>query len=101
MRTRIVRFLAIVFCFCAVLSAADAGSPRKLLQWYGRRYNTGNAQLAANQAALVNTQYAIRTAVESGANPRVTQDAAFYGSDQAWLAANYNRFGRWGWWGKK
>lgn len=106
MRTRAIATLFVVLLASVVFVEAGIGGPRKLLQYgrrYGRRYDSGTAQLAANQAALVNTQYAIRDAVESGANPYVTRAAANYGNDQAWWAANYRNYYRpyyWGW-GKK
>jgi hypothetical protein len=79
-------------------------SNRKLAQWGGRRYgngwgNSGSAQLARNSASIVNTQYAIRSAVESGGSLPATAGATYYGADQAFLATQ-----RWGspygsWWG--
>jgi hypothetical protein len=84
----------------AALADADFGGSRKLLQWNNRNgyrgYDSTSAQLAANNRAIVNTQYAIRDAVESGANPAVTQGAAYYGNDQAWWAAQSRNYGPWG-----
>lgn len=80
-----------------------SSSSRKLAQWgYSRRGggwgSNGNAQFARNSAAIVNTQYAIRNAVESGASLPATAGAAYYGNEQAYLASQ-----RWptygGWWG--
>uniref|UniRef100_A0A383WFZ4 Uncharacterized protein n=1 Tax=Tetradesmus obliquus TaxID=3088 RepID=A0A383WFZ4_TETOB len=82
-----------------------SSSSRKLAQWgYSRRGggwgSNGNAQLARNSAAIVNTQYAIRNAVESGASLPATAGAAYYGNEQAYLASQ-----RWptygGWWGRR
>jgi hypothetical protein len=44
---------------------------------------------------------AINDAVNSGANPRVTEAAARYGNDQAYLATQATRCGWWGrnWYG--
>lgn len=71
-------------CLCLV---GIISSSRKLLQCNyrnnrncNRRFDSTSAQLAANNRAIVNTQYAIRDAVESGANPYVTQGAANYGN---------------------
>jgi hypothetical protein len=80
-----------------------SNSNRKLAQWYGRGRGwgsgTGNAQLARNNAAIVNTQYAIRSAVESGASLPATAGAAYYGNDQAYLASQrWYPYGRW--WGR-
>lgn len=76
---------------------------------YGRRdrgYNTGELQLARNSAAIVNSQYAIRSAVESGAAPGATRAATIYSADQAWQAAQGigpYPYGRWGgfWYGRR
>jgi len=65
------------------LSSADSSQVHKPHRSYD---DQANAQLAANNAALVNTQYAINAAVESGAAPAVTQAATGYGADQAYLA---------------
>jgi hypothetical protein len=45
--------------------------------------------------ALCNLQYAINDAVNSAANPYVTESAARYGNQQAYLASQANR--RCGW----
>ncbi|KAF8054976.1 hypothetical protein HT031_006866 [Scenedesmus sp. PABB004] len=91
----------IALALLALLAApgVDAsGGARSLAQWWGYgnrgRYGAvGDAQLARNSASIVNTQYAIRSAVESGAEPRTTRAAAVYGNDQAWLAANSRWYG--------
>lgn len=86
------------------------GGARKLLQyrsgWYNRnRGYYAERQFQRNSASIVNTQYAIRSAVESGANPYTTRAATYYGQDQAQLAAS--RWGNWGWapysygWGRR
>jgi hypothetical protein len=72
---------AVIIIFGLLLASvvlADAGfeSSRKLLQY--RRYDSTSQQLAANNKAIVNSQYAINAAVESGANPAVTRGAAVY-----------------------
>jgi len=59
----------------------DKLQSRKLLQCWGRGCNRGNDgfnQFNRNSAAIVNSQYAIRQAVESGAAPGVTRAAALY-----------------------
>lgn len=45
--------------------------------------------------ALVCAQRAINAAVESGANPRVTEAAANYGNYQAYRATQYTPCGQW------
>jgi hypothetical protein len=77
--------------------AGEQSHPRKLLQQQYRPRNRGGGfrdpnnradqQIARNQVAQINTQYAIRNAVESGANPRAVQGAAYTGQANAWLAA--------------
>lgn len=57
--------------------------------------NTANAQLAANNAAIVNTQLAIEAAVDSGADPYVTEAATNYGADQAYWASQVNKHCGW------
>jgi hypothetical protein len=87
-------------------------SPRKLLASHGpiapsssNRYASANspqAAAAANaaNAAITSTQYAIEAAVDSGADPQVTQDAAFYGAAAASWAASVanNETSHCGWW---
>lgn len=110
-----MRAVACACLFLALVASASAGaSNRKMLTLngqqstqstqqlgYGRRYDAGSAQLAANNRAIVNTQLAINDAVNSGANPRVTEAAARYGNDQAYLATQSTRCGWWGrnWYG--
>lgn len=73
-------------CLPACPAATAAVPHRKLLQCWGRGCggwrNNGDLQWQRNNEAIVNSQFAIRTAVESGANPRTTRDAALYSQDQ-------------------
>jgi len=76
----------------AAVDVAEEGqlTHRKLAQWQRRRYDPGSSgdrQFARNQAALVNTQQAIRAATESGANPYATRGATNVGSANAYLAS--------------
>lgn len=103
----LLALLALATCISVSATAEPllrgSNSNRKLAQWYGRGRGwgsgTGNAQLARNNAAIVNTQYAIRSAVESGASLPATAGAAYYGNDQAYLASQrWYPYGRW--WGR-
>lgn len=60
-----------------------------------RPYNQADAQFAANNQAIINTQYAIEAAVDSGADPYVTEAATNYGADQAYWASQATRWCGW------
>jgi hypothetical protein len=83
----------------------SSSNSRSLAQWANRRYgggwgSSGSAQLARNSASIVNTQYAIRSAVESGGSLPATAGATYYGADQAYLATQrWSPYGRW--WGRR
>lgn len=101
-------FSPVLPCTTALLQGMTSQQQhnRKMLQWYGRygrgnRYNNGDAQLARNSAAIVNTQYAIRSAVQEGASLPATTTATRYGNDQAYLASQrWWPYGYSGWYGR-
>jgi len=97
----------------AIANAAHLPSHRKMLTLNSQNavqqnryyrgnmpYDNGSAQLAANNRAIVNTQLAIESAVNSGADPGVTRAAANYGNAQAYQATQTRRCGYYGnrWW---
>lgn len=98
-------FVCILLALIASATAVHPPTNRKMLtlngqqtaQQWGPRNDRGWTQLAANNRAIVNTQLAIEDAVNSGANPYVTESAARYGNYQAYKATQVNR--RCGWWG--